>query len=149
MLLSFFKSPYQILLGTISLYSSLRVFGCLSLAKNLNIQHKFDELAKLSTFCWLSVWSNGILQIWFQNSSNLCFLWCRISWVNFFISWSFISTVKKFNYHYSNRWRWNIWLLHHTIDCFHWFFFWGILSLIISLIFQWFSSAYSHTFSIW
>ncbi|KAJ0085512.1 hypothetical protein Patl1_07285 [Pistacia atlantica] len=45
-----YKSPHQVLLGTVPLYSSLRVFGCLCFAKNMNIQHKFDERAKPGIF---------------------------------------------------------------------------------------------------
>jgi hypothetical protein len=45
-----YKSPHQILLGSPPSYSSLRVFGCLCFAKNMNIQHKFDERAKPGIF---------------------------------------------------------------------------------------------------
>ena len=36
------KSPHEILFGKVPSYSSLRVFGCLCFAKNMNIKHKFD-----------------------------------------------------------------------------------------------------------
>ena len=45
-----FKSPHQVLLGSPPSYSSLRVFGCLCFAKNMNIQHKFDERSKPGIF---------------------------------------------------------------------------------------------------
>ena len=45
-----YKSPHQVLLGTVPSYSSLRVFECLCFAKNMNIQHKFDERVKPSIF---------------------------------------------------------------------------------------------------
>lgn len=45
-----YKSPHQVLMGNTSSYSSLRVFGCLCFAKNVNIQHKFDARAKPGIF---------------------------------------------------------------------------------------------------
>ena len=45
-----YKSSHQVLLGTIPSYSSLRIFGCLYFAKNMHIQHKFDERGKLGIF---------------------------------------------------------------------------------------------------
>lgn len=45
-----YKSPHQILLGSPPSYSSLRVFGCLYFAKNMNIQHKFDKRSKPGIF---------------------------------------------------------------------------------------------------
>ena len=45
-----YKSPHQVLLGTVPIYSSLRVFGCLCFAKNMNIRHKFDERARPGIF---------------------------------------------------------------------------------------------------
>ena len=44
------KSPHQVLFGIVPSYSSFRVFGCLCFAKNMNIQHKFDLLAKPCIF---------------------------------------------------------------------------------------------------
>ena len=40
-----YKSPHQILLGSVPVYSSLRSFGCLCFAKNMHIKHKFNEYA--------------------------------------------------------------------------------------------------------
>lgn len=45
-----YKSPHKVLRGFLPSYSSLRVFGCLCFAKNMNIQHKFDERSKPGIF---------------------------------------------------------------------------------------------------
>lgn len=45
-----YKSPHHVLMGNTPSYSSLRVFGCLCFAKNVNIQHKFDARAKPGIF---------------------------------------------------------------------------------------------------